>query len=129
MIRKVLLRTLAFLGFALLLYAAHRQVFGSGLRGKTYYTLLEDYSFITLACLFVIFVSALTYRVQRPYAAYAYLGASLLKMLAAMLFISRIRGAVSSTLPDFFNFAIAYFCLLAATLWVVGGLIKKSPTT
>ncbi len=125
MIGKIAWRTLIFLSLAAVLCFVHDWIFSTAFQNPTHYTVLQDYGFIALACLFVIAASLVTYWIQKKYTTHAYLGASLLKMLAAMYFIVQIRVEVSTTLPDFFNFTLAYFPLLVAELWVVLGLLKK----
>ena len=126
--KKTLLRTLGFIGFAAIAYLIHQSLLSESFSHKTHYSLIEDYSFITLSCLCVIALSSLAYQTQKRYASYTYLGASLLKMIAAMLFLFQIRRQTPSTISDFVNFTTAYFLLLAAELAVVLKLFKKPAT-
>ncbi len=125
MIGKIARRSLVFLCLAATLCFVHDWIFSADFQRPTPDSVFADYAFIALACFFVIAVSLTAYYIQKKYAIHAYLGASLLKMLAALYFISQLRTDTPAVCPDFFNFTLAYLLLLFAELWVVLGLFKN----
>ncbi|AFU68792.1 ATP synthase membrane protein [Psychroflexus torquis ATCC 700755] len=95
----------------------------------TYYSLFFIYIFHTISALSVAGVVQLVYKNSKDHAGFAFMGTSLLKMLAAILFL--LPGFLSDDKPSFtniLNFFIPYFVFLIFEAIQVIKLINKEET-
>ena len=79
----------------------------------TYYSILSIYTFHVVSALAVAGIVTLVHKNFKDYAGFAFMGTSLLKMLAAILFL--LPGFLSDNKPsliNILNFFIPYFLFL-----------------
>ncbi|MFO7745182.1 MAG: DUF6168 family protein [Psychroflexus sp.] len=79
----------------------------------TYYSIISIYAFHIISALVVAGIIQLIYANYKDYAGFAFMGTSLLKMLAAILFL--LPGFLSEDKPSFaniLNFFVPYFLFL-----------------
>ena len=96
----------------------------------TYYSLFSIYVFHTLSALAVAGIVQLVYKNSQDHAGFAFMGTSLLKMLAAILFL--LPGFLSDDKPSFINilnFFIPYFLFLIFEAIQVIKLINQEETS
>ncbi|PKG41326.1 DUF6168 family protein [Psychroflexus sp. MES1-P1E] len=95
----------------------------------TYYSLFSIYIFHTISALSVAGIVQLVYKNSQDHAGFAFMGTSLLKMLAAILFL--LPGFLSDDKPSFtniLNFFIPYFVFLIFEAIQVIKLINQEET-
>lgn len=93
-----------------------------------YYSLTSIYAFHVLSALVVAGTIQLVHANFKDYAGFAFMGTSLLKMLAAILFL--LPGLLSENKPNFvniLNFFIPYFLFLIFEAIQVIKLINTKP--
>lgn len=85
----------------------------TALKIVTYYSIPSIYLFHVVSALIVAGIIQLVYANSKDHAGFAFMGTSLLKMLAAILFL--LPGFLSDDKPDFeniLNFFVPYFLFL-----------------
>jgi hypothetical protein len=96
----------------------------------TYYSLLSIYLFHVVSALSVAGIVQLVYMKSKDHAGFAFMGTSLLKMLAAILFL--LPGFLSEDQPTFaniLNFFVPYFLfLIFEAIQVIQLINPKSPS-
>ncbi|TXE21243.1 hypothetical protein ES731_02105 [Psychroflexus gondwanensis] len=95
----------------------------------TYYSLFSIYVFHIISALAVAAIVQLVYKKSQDHAGFAFMGTSLLKMLAAILFL--LPGFLSDDKPSFtniLNFFIPYFVFLIFEAIQVIKLINQKET-
>ncbi|MBZ9787067.1 DUF6168 family protein [Psychroflexus sp. CAK57W] len=98
--------------FSLVVFLIHWGL-DSALSIITYYSISSIYLFHVISALAVAGIIHLVYVNSKDYAGYAFMGTSLLKMLAAILFL--LPGFLSEEKPSFaniLNFFVPYFLFL-----------------
>lgn len=92
----------------------------------SYYSLISIYTFHILAALAVLAIIHLVYVKSKDHTGFAFMGTSLLKMLAAVLFL--LPGFLSENKPAFINimnFFVPYFIFLVFETLLVVKLINR----
>lgn len=96
----------------------------------TYYSISSIYLFHVISALAVAGIIQLVYANSKDYAGYAFMGTSLLKMLAAILFL--LPGFLSEEKPSFaniMNFFVPYFLfLIFEAIQAIKFINPKEPT-
>ncbi|MFN2260557.1 MAG: hypothetical protein ABR595_00635 [Psychroflexus sp.] len=91
-----------------------------------YYSLISIYAFHIIAALAVLAIIHLVYTKSKDHTGFAFMGTSLLKMLAAVLFL--LPGFLSENKPEFINimnFFVPYFIFLVFETLIVVKLINQ----
>lgn len=92
----------------------------------TYYSIFSIYAFHVISALLVAGIIQLVYVNYKDYAGFAFMGTSLLKMLAAIIFL--LPGFLSENKPSFaniMNFFVPYFLFLIFEAVLVIKLINQ----
>jgi hypothetical protein len=98
--------------FSILIFSLH-WVIDEQFSVLTYYSILSIYTFHVLSAVAVAGIILLVHKSFKDYAGFAFMGTSLLKMLAAILFL--LPGFLSEDKPgliNILNFFIPYFLFL-----------------
>jgi hypothetical protein len=119
---KLLLHFLkGFIPFSLLIIAIHYFVIYNLEYTNFHYSLPAIYFFHILATLIIYVALVLVYEKAREYTGYTFIGAGLLKMMAAVLFLlPMITGNTEKPFLDILSFFIPYFLyLIFETIYAV----------
>ncbi len=110
-----------FIPFTLLLIAVHYLVISNIENANFYYSLPAIYLFHIVATLIIYLGLILVHHKAREYTGYTFMGAGLLKMLAAVLFLlPMILAKTEKPFLDILSFFIPYFLyLIFETLYAV----------
>lgn len=110
---KILSFLKLFVPFSVLLFLLHFAVVNYLLKAELYYTTISVYSFHVLATFLIYLFLSYVHKTFSDKTGFAFMGCSLLKMLAAVLFLlPMMLSEVNNPFHDMLAFFIPYFLFL-----------------
>lgn len=110
---KILSFLKLFVPFSVLLFLLHFAVVNYLLKAELYYTTISVYSFHVLATFLIYLFLSYVHKTFSDKTGFAFMGCSLLKMLAAVLFLlPMMLSEVNNPFYDMLAFFIPYFLFL-----------------